>query len=105
MPLVKLKTFVDVGHTIDVDIFVNDTPFQASAMTRRIQVPFENRQLWFVTPEDLILMKLLANRPRDQSDVADVLFIQGQLDEIYMRHWASVLEITDRLNNALATSN
>lgn len=101
MPLVKLKTYVDVGHTIDVDIFVNDTPFQASAMERRMRILFRERQLWFVTPEDLILLKLLANRPRDQGDIADVLFVQGQLDEEYLKRWASALEITDRLTAAL----
>ncbi len=104
MPLVKLKTYVDDFHTIDVDVFVNDTPFQTSIMDRRLRVPFESRQLWFVTPEDLILMKLLANRPRDQGDVADVLFVQGKLDESYMRHWANILSIADRLNKALAPS-
>lgn len=46
---------------------------------------------------------VLANRPRDQGDVADVLFVQGQLDESYMRHWAHQLDITDRLNTALVT--
>ena len=105
MPLVKLKTYVEIGRTIDVDVFVNDTPFQASMMERRLPVAFDDQHLWFVTPEDLILMKLLANRPRDQGDVADVIFVQGQLDESYMRHWAHQLDITDRLNTALATSN
>ena len=101
MPLVKLKTWVEIGHSIDVDIFVNDTPFQASVMERRLKIPFSKRQLWFVTPEDLILFKLLANRPRDQGDIADVLFVQGQLDNAYMRTWADHLGITDRLETIL----
>ena len=103
MPLGTLKTYIEIGHTIDVDVFVNDTPFQTSMMERRLLVAFDNQHLWFVTPEDLILMKLLANRPRDQGDVADVLFVQGQLDESYMRHWANLLSVADRLNKALAT--
>ena len=101
--LVKLKTHVDVGHTIDVDIFVNDTPFQAAVMERRIRISFGDRQLWFVTLEDLILLKLLANRPRDQGDIADVLFVQGQMDEVYLKRWANALEITDRLSAALSS--
>jgi len=74
-------------------------------MVRRIRVPFESRQLWFVSPDDLILLKLIANRPRDQGDVADILFIQGQLDEQYMQNWAASLEITDRLKTALMSRN
>ena len=54
-----------------------------------------------MTPEDLILLKLIADRPRDHIDVADILFIQGELDESYMRHWAAELEISDRLAKAL----
>ena len=54
-----------------------------------------------MTPEDLILLKLLANRPSDQGDIADVLFVQGQLDEDYLKKWAGALEITDRLTAAL----
>ncbi len=101
MPLVKLKTWVSSSHSIDVDIFINDTPFQAAIMDRRLSIPFEDRDLWFVTPEDLILLKLLAYRPRDQGDIADILFVQGQLDEAYLRQWAQSLDITDRLEKAL----
>jgi hypothetical protein len=105
MPLVKMATYIAIGQAIDVDVFINDTPFQQSIMQRRMQVSFEDQPLWFTTPEDLILLKLLANRPRDLGDVSDVLFVQGQLDEGYMRHWASRLAITDRLENALSSNN
>lgn len=70
-------------------------------MDRRQTVDFENQSIHFVTAEDLILFKLLAHRPRDLGDVADVLFVQGQLDENYLHHWADQLGITDRLANAL----
>ncbi len=104
MPLVKAKTYVSAPHMIDIDIFINDTPFQAVVMERRQRVPFEGRELWFVTAEDLILLKLLADRPRDHGDVADVIFVQGQLDEPYMQRWASHLGITQRLATALAAN-
>ncbi len=104
MPLVKMATYIATGRTIDVDIFINSTPFQKSIMRRRIRVPFEERVLWFTTPEDLILLKLLADRPRDRGDVADVLFVQGQLDEVYLRHWADQLAVSDRLVEALASN-
>ena len=51
------------------------------------------------------VLKLLANRPRDLSDVADILFVQGQLDEAYMRLWADPLGIIDRLETALEGGN
>lgn len=104
MPLVKMKTYLAAGQSVDVDIFLSETDFQHSVMSRRMAVEFEERSLWFVTPEDLLLFKLIANRPRDLGDVEDVLFVQGQLDEDYMHHWATRLGITDRLNIALEGS-
>lgn len=101
MPVVKMKFYTVLGKTIDVDIFVNDTAYQNSVMQRRQAVEFEGHRLWFVSPEDLILLKLLANRPRDLGDVADVLFVQGQLDQIYLHLWAAQLGITPRLETAL----
>jgi|LakMenEpi03Aug12_release.lakeMendotaPanAssembly.Ray.scaffolds.fasta_scaffold48099_6 hypothetical protein len=49
----------------------------------------------------LVLFKLLANRPRDLADVADILFVQGELDRRYMQQWVEVLSISDRLDKAL----
>jgi predicted nucleotidyltransferase len=109
MPLVKLKTYLnsetsDSGNSVDVDVFINDTPFQQSIMRRRQYCELSGRTVPLVTPEDLILLKLLANRPRDLGDIADVLFVQGRLDEPYMYHWAACLGISDRLKNALESS-
>jgi hypothetical protein len=58
-------------------------------------------EAWLVSPEDLILLKLIAGRPRDYGDIEDIFFVQGQLDESYLRRWAAPLGITDRLEQAL----
>jgi len=50
----------------------------------------------------LILLKLIADRPRDWIDIADVLFVQGSIDETYLEHWANRLGVRDRLQRALA---
>ena len=57
---------------------------------------------WLVSPEDLILLKLLASRPRDLADIGDVLFTQGELDTTYLRHWADELGVRASLEQALA---
>ena len=103
MPLVKLRIYLE-GHGVDVDIFLAESPFQESLLARRRLEEYEHRSLYFVSPEDLILLKLVAGRPRDLVDIGDVLFVQGQLDEDYLRHWANVLEVQDRLDRVLADS-
>ncbi len=82
MPMIKLKTKMDDEHWVDLDVFLCGTRFQQSLMSRRIVVEMDPHQkVWGVTPDDLVLLKLFADRPRDRPDVTELLFVQGQLDE------------------------
>jgi hypothetical protein len=49
-----------------------------------------------------VTAKLVAGRPRDLVDVADILVMQGQLDEVYMRKWAKRLGALEALEHAMA---
>ncbi|MEX2316662.1 MAG: nucleotidyltransferase [Pirellulales bacterium] len=101
LEVVKLKRYIG-DQSLDVDLFLSSSEFQQEVLKRKRLVEVEGRKLWLVSPEDLILLKLLADRPRDLVDVADVLFMQGQLDVQYMRHWAAELGIAQELEQALA---
>ncbi|NJK27558.1 MAG: hypothetical protein HC925_01915 [Coleofasciculaceae cyanobacterium SM2_3_26] len=65
--------------------------------------------LQFISPEDIILSKLLWGR-RSQSekqwrDVLGVLKVQGdRLEFEYLRHWATWLELADSLDRALSSA-
>ncbi|MFO0790210.1 MAG: nucleotidyl transferase AbiEii/AbiGii toxin family protein [Pirellulales bacterium] len=104
LKLVKLKRYVG-DHAIDVDLFLAETPFQDEVLKRRRLADVKGRQLWLASPEDLVLLKLAADRPRDWIDIADVFFTQGPLDEVYMRHWAKALDVERKLDRALAQRN
>jgi len=101
LPLVKFKFFAQ-GKSIDIDIFLAETRFQESVLQRRERHGQDGWEAWFASAEDLVLLKLIADRPRDRIDIADILFIQGRLDEAYLRKWARELNIEDRLDRALA---
>ena len=101
MPLVKLRTYHSTGG-VDVDLFLAESEFQRSLIARRRPTPIEDRLIDLVSPEDLVLLKLLAGRPRDRADVGDVLFVQGKLDQDYLRLWAERLGVADELASALA---
>lgn len=101
MPLVKFRMYLE-QKGVDIDVFLAETPFQQKLMERRKLRETEEGSVWFVSPEDLVLLKLVANRIRDTADVLDVLFTQGQLDEDYLRHWAGVLKVSHRLEDVLA---
>lgn len=104
MPLVKLRMYLE-SHGVDVDMFLAESEFQQSLLTRRQTQDYAGRAICFVTPEDLILLKLIANRPRDLIDVGDILFVQGRLDESYMRKWADELGVRQQLEASLTANN
>jgi hypothetical protein len=100
MPLFKVRLFLE-GRGIDADVFLVENEFQKEVMSRRILDEVEGKPVHLITAEDLILFKLLAGRPRDLLDIEDVLFMQGQLDETYMRRWAGPLGVADQLERML----
>lgn len=100
MAVVKVRLYLE-GRGIDVDLFLAESPFQQQLLARRRRDRIDSLDAWIVTPEDLILLKLLAHRPRDMADVGDILFTQGQLDEAYLRHWARELGVSSELERVL----
>jgi hypothetical protein len=72
-----------------MDLTLGDTPFDQSALKRRREVLLFNRKVWIVSPEDLILYKLVSARDRDLSDVGAVGRHQKDLDAAYLRQWAA----------------
>lgn len=101
MPLLKLRRYVG-RESLDVDLFLDETAFLKEVMSRRERQMAEDRSLWIISPEDLILFKLSANRPRDWGDIGDVFFMQAPLDVKYLRCWAEKLGVTEKLERALA---
>jgi len=101
MSLVRFRLFLD-DNGIDIDVFLADSPFHRSILDRRRREDVDGATLYLVSPEDLVLLKLVAGRPRDIAGIHEVLFVQGDLDAEYMRIWAERLGIADRLTDALA---
>lgn len=82
------------GHSHRVDVLKAETPFQHSALDRAID--------GVITAEDVLVFKLLAWRPRDQSDVRSILAAGHRLDVEYIAGWADEWEVADRWAEAQA---
>lgn len=61
-----------------VDVFVASIPFYASIRSRIRQGPLEGRPAWFLSPEDLCVMKLLFFRSKDLIDVERLVAAMGE---------------------------
>ena len=105
MQMVKVRLFRE-GRAVTADVFLLSTPFQEAALERTVlvDIPGVRPQVPVVSAADLILFKLMANRPKDSLDVQNVLTIQGVPDEDYLRLWAARLAVTDQLLAALEES-
>ena len=103
MPLVKAQACRD-GRSISSDLFLVNTPLQRSAFARArlIKVPDAGIDARVVSAADLILFKLMADRPKDRVDVHNVLTVQGIPDPEYLEDWAQRIGVEDRLERALA---
>ena len=106
MHVVNTRLTVDSqpAFNIDIEFFLAESPFHDSVLSRRQSATLhDGAAVWFVSAEDLVLLKLAAGRGRDLADVTDILAIQGQLDTAYLRRWAGQLEISEKLEEALAS--
>jgi len=100
--LAKMALKIPVGDRwVPADIFLNETEYQREAFARRQRHETDVGPLWLISAEDLLLHKLIADRPRDRADIVDLLLVIGSLDESYLRSWADRLGIRQRLEDAL----
>ncbi len=72
---------------IDVDIVFGALPFEAEAVANAVWVDVVGIRLPLATPEDLIIMKAVAHRPRDLGDIEAVLDAHPKLDRQRVRRW------------------
>lgn len=86
------------GLPVQVDLFVVRGEYQRQALARAIPMTLGGRRLRVIAPEDLILQKLLADRPIDRMDVHVILEEQaGRLNQTYLKRWARRLGVAKRL--------
>jgi hypothetical protein len=72
---------------IDADIVFGALPFEEEAVTRAVVVEISDVRLPLPTPEDLIIMKAVAHRPRDLADIESILDAHPKLNRRRVRRW------------------
>ena len=88
----------DPSNTYRIDLWIPKTYYEKKAFERRKNKKTGAGLMPFITPEDLILFKLLANRQKDISDVEGILIRQkGKLDRKHLKFWAMALDKYDQL--------
>lgn len=89
-------------HEIYVDLFLAKSKYAKEALSRKQEVVLSDVTIPVISPEDLILYKILAGRSRDIDDVRQILILQeGKLDMEYMKKWATKLGVITFLNDEI----
>ncbi|MHC4223336.1 MAG: nucleotidyl transferase AbiEii/AbiGii toxin family protein [Planctomycetota bacterium] len=92
------EAFVDVP----VDLLVARGGLGEQAVRRAISLPIGSLVVPVVSAEDLLLLKLLADRILDRVDAEDIAREQsGRLDLAYLKEGAGNLGLTDQLTDLL----
>ena len=84
-----------------VDLLIAKTDFEEEVLRRAVRVEVASHATPVATPEDLVVYKLLADRPRDREDIRAILRTQARaarpVDWEYIERWATFWRISDRL--------
>jgi len=88
---------------INVDISIGVLPFEEEAIGRGVTVDLGGVGVPIPTPEDLIIMKAVAHRPRDMADIESILEAHSSVDLEYVLRrvdeFSSALEMPEILND------
>jgi hypothetical protein len=89
--------FTSADGEIDLEVQLAKTEFQDEVIRRA----GETEGLSVATPEDLIVMKLIANRPKDRADLAGLMALDN-VDWAYVERWAGEWDVLERLDRLRA---
>ncbi|PSQ88963.1 MAG: hypothetical protein BRD45_04750 [Bacteroidetes bacterium QS_8_64_10] len=72
---------------VQVDLVFSFSPYEQQAFERTQSVEMSGTHVQFASPEDVIVHKIVAGRPRDLEDVRSILLKNPSVDQEYVRHW------------------
>lgn len=94
--VVRTAFILPVRHReteIKVDLALGLTGFEQQVIARAPKIPLANRSVPVATAEDMILLKVLAGRPRDEDDIARIVARHGNaLDWDYLLQTATAIQ-------------
>jgi len=91
-------------HTgIRVDFIFSYTPYETGAIKRAKKVKIMGQEVNFASPEDLIIHKIFAGRPRDIEDVRTVLLKNPDINLQYLRGWLKEFDESSEEKDFLKT--
>lgn len=85
----RLVTVVHEPTRTVVDIMLGCMPFEEELSRRARTYHAADLAIRLPSPEDLIVLKAIANRPKDQEDIRNIASAHPMLDKAYTERWVS----------------
>jgi predicted nucleotidyltransferase len=82
----------DPSTGIRMDFIFSFTDYEKQAILRAKQIAIGQEKVFFASPEDLVIQKMVAGRPRDLEDIKTVLAKNPGLDFGYIQTWLRQFE-------------
>ena len=76
---------IDVKSNIRVDFIFSDTSYERAAISKAKKIIIDRTEVMVAQPEDVIIHKMIAGRPRDLEDVSNIMIKQKTIDRVYIR--------------------
>lgn len=93
-----IYTDAETTFEIFIDLVTTTTEFQKKILERKIKTDFLGIDVNIASLEDLILLKLLANRPIDTVDAQTLLEENiKDIDKNYLKNWSKRLNVQRKL--------
>jgi hypothetical protein len=90
---------------IDVDLSCAGTAFELEALRRATRLRLGRRRIALPTPEDLIVFKAIAHRPRDLFDIEGIVLAHPDLEVARIRRWLDHFAADSTNRGSSRTSN
>jgi hypothetical protein len=97
----SMFNIIDQKTAFKIDcVMTNPERFQRSAFGRRKRMDFYGKEIFVITPEDLVISKLLwAKDSHSEKQLTDVRnLLRNQMDTDYIEKWALELGLSGLLN-------
>ncbi len=106
-----MANLIHQGSGLKIDLWILDpkNSYARSQFERRQEKAAFGRKVFFISPEDIVLQKLLwfkeTSADRDWNDVIGMLeFLSDSLDRRYIEHWSGQLSVTNLWRKLLSST-
>lgn len=72
---------------IKVDFIFSFSPYEQEAIKRARPIEIQQTTVYYASPEDVVIHKIVAGRPLDIDDAKSIINVQPSLDRSYILKW------------------